>query len=166
MAPKKKAREIDRKRKLFAIVLFAALFLVFFSSYRASPETEKSGQNVPTKVCFNLTCINVEIADTPELRSRGLMFRESLDEDKGMLFIFGSEGDWGFWMQNTIISLDMIWIGKDLKIVYIETAHPCEKGDCITYSSPKPAKYVLEVNAGFAERNNISPGSKAIFIYS
>jgi len=163
MGSKKKMLGISRKRRLFAIVLFVMLFLVVFSSLRQS----HSGSNniadktkSPSKVCFNTTCINVEIADTPDLRSKGLMFRESLDEDKGMLFIFGSEGYWGFWMKNTIISLDIIWIDKDMKIIHIQTAQPYKEEFCITYYPQRAAKYVLEVNAGFAGKNNLSLGDE------
>lgn len=163
MGSKKEKSEISRKRKLFAIVLFALLFLVVFSSYGERPSainTKKSGQETPNKVCFNATCVSVEIADTPDLRSKGLMFREHLNETEGMLFIFDSEGYWGFWMKNTLISLDMIWIDKDMKIVHIQTAPPCREENCVTYYPPKPAKYVLEVNVGFAKNNNLSLGDR------
>ena len=59
----------------------------------------------------------------------GLMFRENMDSDRGMLFIFEKEGEYPFWMKNTLIPLDIIWINKDKEVVFIsENAQPCEEG--------------------------------------
>ena len=104
--------------------------------------------------------LNVEIADDNYKIEKGLMFRKNLDENTGMLFIFGNESYETFWMKNTLIPLDIIFIGKDLKIVSIENAVPCNQNPCALYKSSKPVKYVLEVNAGFAMKNNIKPGDK------
>ena len=105
-----------------------------------------------------------EIVDTPEKRSAGLMYREKLGSNRGMFFIFEREQTLTFWMKNTLIPLDMIFMDGNYKIVDInENAQPCESGKiCMLYVSRKPAKYVLEVNAGFVEKNNLKTGDRII----
>jgi len=103
--------------------------------------------------------VNVEIADTPQKQSKGLMFRENLKWDHGMLFIFDNESVFSFWMKDTLIPLDIIFIDKAFKIINIvDNALPCNIEPCPDYSSEKPTKYVLEVNAGFVEKNDIEEG--------
>ena len=102
--------------------------------------------------------VKVEIADNNEERTKGLMFREKLGENEGMLFIFDDEEIRNFWMKNTLISLDIIFIDKDKRITNIEKADPCEEDTCRIYSSKGLAKYVLEVNQGFTDKNNINEG--------
>ena len=164
MGSKKDRNTYNRDRKLFAVVLFVLLFIVVVlpSAQRLlQPGNETS--NSTSKVCFTSTCVDVEIADTPESREKGLMFREHLDEGKGMLFIFEAEGYYGFWMKNTLIPLDMIWINSENEVVHIESAEPCKSVFCASYRTTSPAKYVLEVNSGFAKREGISVGSLATF---
>ena len=102
---------------------------------------------------------NVEVADSPESRARGLMFRSSLPDDAGMVFVFDSVEPRNFWMKNTLIPLDMIYINDDFHVVEIKSnVLPCEEDPCPSYKS-EPAMYVLEVNAGLAEKNNVEVGS-------
>jgi len=108
----------------------------------------------------NLIKVNVEIADDNNERMHGLMFRENLDENSGMLFVFDDEDNQTFWMKNTWISLDIIFISKDLKIVDMKYAIPCNENLCKLYESSKPAMYVLEVNGNFTIINNIKIGDK------
>jgi uncharacterized membrane protein (UPF0127 family) len=89
-----------------------------------------------------------EIADTNELRQRGLMFRENLAKNSGMIFIFDHIGKHSFWMKNTLIPLDLIWISADKKVVDVQTLQPCTKDPCQSYIPKNDAKYVLEVGAG------------------
>ena len=110
----------------------------------------------------DLIKINVEIADDNNERAKGLMFRERLNENDGMFFIFDEENYQTFWMKNTLIPLDMIFIGEDLEIVDIKNAVPCKEEPCFLYKSSKPAKYVLEANQGFAAKNGIETGDKII----
>ena len=107
----------------------------------------------------------VEIADTPALRSRGLMHVEYLPEDEGMLFIFDDEGPRSFWMKNTLIPLDMIFMDDNFKVVSIaRKSEPCNFDPCPSYSSGAPAKYVLEINGGLSDELGIQEGD--IFYYN
>jgi hypothetical protein len=100
--------------------------------------------------------ITIEIADTPEARIRGLMERWSLPDLHGMLFIFDSPEVQGFWMHNTPLSLDMIFVDENRRVLNIaESTTPMSKQ---TYASRGPAKYVVEVKAGFAKRHGIAEG--------
>jgi uncharacterized membrane protein (UPF0127 family) len=109
-------------------------------------------------------CVSVEIADTDVLRMQGLMFRENLAWNRGMLFVFENEDPYSFWMKNTRIPLDIIWIGADKRVVYIkEQALPCVAQSCETYSPAAKAKYVLEVNSGWVARNGIRVGDVVKF---
>ena len=125
-----------------------------------------SGKNYD-KVLINngkkIIGINAEIADDNKERIQGLMFREKLDGNSGMLFVFDDEDYQQFWMKNTIIPLDIIFIGKNFEIVDIKNAEPCRKEPCEVYASANPSKYVLEVNLDFASKNNIKIGDIVTF---
>ncbi|MDD5347336.1 MAG: DUF192 domain-containing protein [Candidatus Omnitrophica bacterium] len=115
-------------------------------------------------VCFKTSCIQVERVDTPELRARGLMFRDSLGKDEGMLFVFDEEAIYGFWMKNMKIPLDMIWLDGNKRVVDIKTRVPaCSTVPCPSYIPRSPALYVLEVNAGFVDSHRIRIGDTARF---
>lgn len=104
---------------------------------------------------------NIEVADTFAAKAEGLMFRENLQKNNGMLFIYNSEGNRSFWMKNTLISLDMIFINSDLEIVSIQrNAQPCKDFICESYPSAKPAQYVLEINGGLSKELGINIGDK------
>ena len=103
--------------------------------------------------------VKVEIAADEEMRAQGLMYRDQLRPATGMLFFFPQDGDYPFWMKNTHIPLDMIWIDKDRKIVHI--AHdvpPCKIDDCPNYPPNAIARYVLEVSAGVAREHRLKDG--------
>lgn len=106
----------------------------------------------------------MEVADTESSRLRGLMFRQSLDQDSGMLFIFEKEGRTGFWLKNVLFPLDIIWISKDKKIVDIQSdLPPCKSDDCLIYYPGKDASFGLEINAGFAARHKLKVGDRVDF---
>lgn len=105
--------------------------------------------------------VTVELARTRREITRGLMFREKLNDDQGMLFVFNEEQPLGFWMKNTLIALDIIFISRNLEIVSTRTrVPPCERDPCPVYRSEKPAQFVVEVNAGFVEKYGISQGNQ------
>jgi uncharacterized protein len=114
-----------------------------------------------TMVCFGDACVDVEVADNEISRERGLMFRESLPGDGGMLFVHGEEDAHRFWMKNTLIPLDIVWMDSRLRVVHIETAAPCGGDPCRIYDPGAPSKYVVEVNAGYAGEHGIRVGDAA-----
>jgi len=102
-----------------------------------------------------------EIADDREERSQGLMHRENLPRDRGMLFVYELEGNYAFWMKNTLIPLDMIFIDKARRIVgIVESAQPHT-------TEPRrvgiPSRYILEVNGGWAEEHQVAIGDRVDF---
>lgn len=99
---------------------------------------------------------SVEIAESDEERSHGLMWRESLPDNSGMWFVFPQTVQERFWMKDTKIPLDLIFVGEDMKVVHIiENALP-ESTELL--SSPVPFRYVMETKAGTAARGQIKPG--------
>ncbi len=132
-------------------LIFILLLSVFSFAY---------AEKLTTKVCIKGTCVVAEIADDDYKRQMGLMYRESLKEDDGMLFVFKEEDKYAFWMKNMLIPLDIIWISKDLKIVDISTnVLPCRKS-CDDIIPKQAVKYVLEVNSGFVNRHKLNLGDK------
>ena len=119
--------------------------------------------NVP-KVCINNSCYIVGLAKTPDERARGLMYKKTLDKNSGMLFVFPVEKEYSFWMRNTFIPLDIIWINKDKEIVHIkDNALPCLSEPCEYYSPNAEALYVLEINAGESGKFLFEEGDKVEF---
>ncbi|HET6602808.1 MAG TPA: DUF192 domain-containing protein [Xanthomonadaceae bacterium] len=107
----------------------------------------------------------VEIADDDAERTRGLMFRDRLPASHGMLFVFEHEAPQSFWMMNTRIPLDILYFDAGQRLVSgsLRTP-PCASGvRCPGYPSTGPAKYVLELNAGTAERLGVVPGDELTF---
>jgi uncharacterized membrane protein (UPF0127 family) len=103
----------------------------------------------------------VEIADTSEKQALGLMFRDSMPADQGMLFIFADEAPRSFWMKNTRISLDIMYFDKELRLVSISAdTKPCRVSRCPSYPSVAPAMYVLELNAGLAAQLGVGIGDR------
>ena len=110
--------------------------------------------------------IHAEIADTPKKRAEGLMHREHLARDRGMLFAFDQAGPWTFWMKNTKIPLDIIWMNEKKQIIHIVRHVPiCTRTDdsCPQYQPNDPAMYVLELGGGEADRLKLEKGTKLQF---
>ncbi len=110
--------------------------------------------------------IMAELADTIEERARGLMFRPSLEKNRGMLFTFAEPQQWSFWMKNTRIALDIIWMDGNRKIVHIERNVPtCSRTDdgCPQYQPNENALYVLELAAGSADAFTLQRGAALRF---
>lgn len=115
-------------------------------------------------VCFNKTCFEVEIATTPEELQQGLQNRQNLDLNKGMLFIFSDNGIHRFWMKNTLIPLDIIWMDASRRVVHIEkNIQPCKRDPCPVYVPKQRSLYVLEINAGISQENGFQLGDMADF---
>jgi hypothetical protein len=103
--------------------------------------------------------VYLEIANTDELRAQGLMYRDHLAPDAGMLFFFPSDGFYAFWMKNTRIPLDMIWIDANRRVVDVRIeALPCKADPCPSYPPKGNARYVLEVAGGVARQHGLKAG--------
>ena len=107
------------------------------------------------------TALTVEVADTRSEREKGLMFRYAMPVDSGMLFVFENEMNLSFWMKNTYIPLDIAYISSKGVINEIYRMEPLDYS--IVYPSKKPAKYAIEVNAGWFKKNGVEPGMKLDF---
>lgn len=100
-----------------------------------------------------ITTIDVEVADTDPEKEQGLMYRDTMAENRGMLFLMGTEDTQSFWMKNTIISLDILYVNSERRIVSIhKNTKPYSLEQII---SAKPAMYVVEVNAGYTDKYGI-----------
>lgn len=131
--------------------LTALCALLMLSACRAGePWVEVNGQR-----------FQVEIAADDQSRAMGMMFRDELAEDRGMFFLFRREAPRSFWMMNTRIPLDIIYLDRDLRVVSIvANARPCRRSPCPSYPSRGPAQFVLEINAGQAEALGLAPGDQ------
>jgi len=112
-------------------------------------------------VCIKGRCFQVELAVTPDARARGLMFRKHLNKDSGMLFIFEEEDIHPFWMKNTLIPLDILWINSRREIVFMsKKTQPCIADPCPVIQPGKKAKYVLELQGGISDTIGLIEGDK------
>jgi uncharacterized membrane protein (UPF0127 family) len=141
---------------LFPILIFVAFGI----------RSTLAAQKLPTVTVFAAPDLRIEaeLAYTDATRSRGLMFRESLAPDAGMLFLFPSLEIQSFWMKNTLIPLDILWLNERQEVVYMLTAQPCKKEPCGSIVPLQKALYVLEVNAGFARKHKIDIGTQFEFV--
>jgi len=143
---------------VFLLILFVAAGLAYILFF-----TDKNNQK-QTQLCFENNCFDVELALTSKEKSRGLMFRDYLEKNKGMLFVFATEEEYGFWMKDTAIPLDMIWLDEDKEVVFIsKNNQPCKDNECPAINPDKKAKYVLELNGGTADKIGLEVGDRADF---
>ncbi len=164
---------------IVVIVLISFVALFVFSNFlkrneEVNPDLEKAmnGKTVYSftkegELSFNnkkgnlITSIDIEIADTDEQRQLGLMFRDKMEENQGMLFIFDREAPLAFWMHNTILPLDIMYVNSKMEIVHIiKNAKPF---DDTSLPSIKPAQFVVEVNAGYCDKFGIKEGDKIVW---
>jgi uncharacterized membrane protein (UPF0127 family) len=167
-----------KKRSTAIVVLIVAVIAVLyfvFSNRNSSDESISNNANYSSIYKFQkngeltftskkgdfLAKIDIEIAETEEKQTQGLMYRNKMKENRGMLFIFDKDDYRYFWMKNTVIPLDMVFVNSNFKIVTIrKNARPY---DLSSYASTAPAKYVVEVNAGFCDKYGIKVGDKISF---
>lgn len=117
-----------------------------------------SPSNVTIRTATQDFSFHVKTADTPLLREKGLMNTSFLSMDEGMLFIFDKEKTLTFWMKDTLIPLDILFIDAHGKIVDAQTLDVCLTEPCPVYISKKAAKYALEVNTGILQKEGIREG--------
>jgi len=165
-------------------ILLAFLAVGFFLISHASKNTAPIS-HAPADIKYveiGGQSVKVDLALTPEAQAQGLSGRASLGENEGMLFVFGTPGNYLFWMKDMNFPIDMVWLApsaggdeENAKIIYIEKnatpeSYPATYGPASTSSSlggpgenDQNAKYVLEVPAGFADKNNLKVGDSVHF---
>jgi len=143
------------------LVLIVALFPVL-----AGPAARAQFQTFPTSELTIVTAsgphpFRIELATTPEQKAQGLMFRRQLAPDAGMLFDFGQPIMATMWMKNTLIPLDMLFVGQDGRVVNIRERAVPESLD--TIAAAAPVRAVIELNGGTAARLGIRPGDRVVY---
>ena len=152
---------MDGKKLAIMCLIIMAIGIVLFIYY--ANDNSHNNSKI-SSVCIKDKCFNVEIADSFNERQTGLMNRTYMNGDKGMLFVFDNSGRYSFWMKDTLISLDIIWIDENGKAVFIkDNAMPCLNETCETFTNKEDAKYVLELNGGTADVLRIKEGDKVEF---
>lgn len=142
-------------RALARLMLLAALALGAGTLAQAAPcAPDRADLRGP----WGQLSLTVEVAATPEARARGLMFRKELPASQGMLFVYERPGAPAFWMKNTLIPLDMLFITPEGRVkAVVSRAQP---GDLTPRSGGDGVQYVLEIQGGLAQRLGIGPGSE------
>ncbi len=140
------------------VILLFGIVAIYLVSLRppAEPKVTLLTENGPAAFV-------VEVADDSQERQQGLMFRTELGPNRGMLFIFDQEEPQTFWMKNTLIPLDMVFISSAGTVVSVQRAIPCEADPCQLYPSGAPAIYVLEIAGGLADQLGIVQGTAVTF---
>lgn len=150
---------IDSKRPFFLISAVIILFLISVIIYQKYQKTADEN-TVTIFTGAGSVKINVEYADTPEKQKQGLSRRASIPKNFGMLFIFPDEKIREFWMKDTLIPLEIMFIDTKGRINEITAMKPCaaDTETCPIYTSKAPARFAIEVNAGLTERARIIEG--------
>jgi uncharacterized membrane protein (UPF0127 family) len=171
----------DLKRKMFRVRIIAAILLIVFAGYfifkyisvKNQPVNEEVNKETEKPMAFTfqkqgvlifsdekdkiISKIDIEIADNEDKRMTGLMYRDKMNENQGMLFLFPDEEQQAFWMKNTILPLDIIFINAKREVVSIQkNAEPYSEKSLPSF---KPAQYVVEVNAGYTDKYAIKEGT-------
>jgi uncharacterized membrane protein (UPF0127 family) len=138
---------------------------VLASACGASPKSEPNPVSTPAPASGprielpSGAVYRLELALTPEDQAQGLMFRENLPEKTGMLFVFAEPAPHHFWMKNTMIPLDMIWMDEAGRVVFVSAnTPPCTADPCPTYGPSAPARRVLEIAGGKAAKEGVNVG--------
>lgn len=139
---------------------FLIYFFMFFIAF-SSLACFKLGKQIPTVVFPNNIKVSLEVARTPQEKEKGLMYRKSLRKNSGMVFLFKPPQEVTFWMKNTYIPLDIIFLNNNI-IVNIHQNTKVNQTS-ILYPSHYPVSEVVEVNAGFVEKHKIMIGDKVSY---
>lgn len=143
---------------------FGLICAIFLTAGCTVKEPQFTG---PTVLMPDKTAINVELAISQDEQSLGLMYRDHMDQNHGMVFPYNKPQSLNFWMKNTLIPLDIIFLDENRKVVNIAKAMPCKEDElpCEIYRSTAPAMYVLEVNQGVAEKHKLKIGDELEFVH-
>lgn len=150
----------------FALVVPLLILDVLIRELPVSAQAETKVTFEKRKIKLAGRVLTVEIADTSDKRAQGLMFRESLPKDHGMLFVFESEEEMAFWMKNTLIPLSIGYFDRNKKLINSMEMEPAPATEMNpkTYHSAKPAMYALEMTKGWFSRNKVGAGTAFSFV--
>lgn len=144
-------------RSCVAATRWLALFLALSASASATPKV------VPLTLPSGKV-LQVEVMVEDQDRAMGLMFRPSLSEERGLLFLFENLDFHGIWMKNCRFPIDIVWLDETKQVVHVaENTPPCKSEPCPVYAPLRRAAYVIEINAGQAAREKLMPGSSVSF---
>lgn len=140
-----------------ALVLTGIVGYVFFNDHKAPDRRVLA----PTRsITLDGTPLRVAVADTDALRAQGLSGTAPFEEDEGMLFVFDDDGIYSFWMKDMNYAIDILWLDAAGKVVHIERNLSPDSYP-MSFTPHSPARYVLEVRAGFADQHDIQIGDSA-----
>jgi len=173
---KRNIKSTRSQKVIIGSILVIAMFLIYFIFLKKDGNSDKITVIKPYEPSFvkegalyfldstgadTISQIVIEIADNNYDRARGLMHRRSMLDSVGMLFVFDEEKPQGFWMRNTYFSLDIIFVNSQFEIGSIQKyTQPFSE---MSLSSKVPAMYVVEVNAGYCDKNGIEAGDRIVF---
>ena len=147
-----------------SLIAFALLIVACSAPHNTPAAPPPAAASGPRVILADGAAIQVELAIDEATRTQGLMYRDHLADDRGMLFFFPESGDYAFWMKNTLIPLDMVWIDDQRRIVHVEAnVPPCKADPCPNYPPNAKAKYVLELAAGVAGKHHLGNGQTLRF---
>ena len=157
-------RILNSQFSIFKPLIFLCLSISCGAAAK-SPTPTPAPSSGPAVILPSGARYRVEMARTPEEQAQGLMFRESLAPQAGMLFPFPEPGVHKFWMKNTMIPLDIIWIDSEGKVVFVSSdTPPCRSDPCPNYGPETPAATVLEIAGGMAKKEKVEVGSAIRFL--
>lgn len=152
-------------KKVAILIIITVILAILALFWNKNGETTQKSTGKTLKIAGKT--LNVQIADTDAKRARGLSGKEGLTENEGMLFVFETEGYYGFWMKEMNFPIDIAWLDKDKKITYIEKNLSPETYPKVFYAlknnNPILNLYVLETKSGFFEKSGIEIGETAEF---
>jgi uncharacterized membrane protein (UPF0127 family) len=152
-----------------AAFVVAGLVALYFLSGKAPSSASENGadnramvlpfdpQQLVVETAKGERSFTIEIADSEDERQRGLMFRLDMDDDHGMLFVFEEQREVGFWMKDTPMALDLVFIGQDGVIKAVRQGEPLSEA---LITAGQPVRFVLELKAGIAASNDIERGDR------
>lgn len=135
--------------------LIVSLVVLLLFLYQLTSANEVTFESIEIDIAGSL--YKLEVAETPEQKQQGLMYREELADRSGMLFIYPSEMNNRIWMKNTLIPLTVIWLDNKARVIDIKKLKPCRQQNCPIYGVDRPSKFIIELNAQF---NELKPGDR------
>ena len=145
-------------RKILGVIVGVGLVFLGWIAWQAGASTF-----IPTPIRFENVTIAARVAKSAQAKEQGLSGTKSLANETGMLFVYDQEDMWQIWMRDMRYPIDIIWLDKDKKVVYIVHGAKPSSYPKTVFTPKKPAQYVLEIPAGAAKRHGIGIGVKAEF---